>query len=72
MRYGTYKGRQVRIDDNNLMVDLVTGAALGYATDALLGLGDNGDGLVLGAIGAAIGGPVGGIVGGLLGGLFDD
>lgn len=71
-RYINYGGRQAILRDNGTIVDALTGAALGFATDALLGSGDNADGAILGAIGGALGGPVGGILGGLLGGLLDD
>lgn len=73
MRHINYQGRRAVVLDDRTIVDAITGAALGFATDALLGSGDNIDGMVLGAVGSALGfGPVGGIVGGLLGGLFDD
>lgn len=71
--YTTRNGRRCLVRDDNTIIDVLTGAAVGFATDALMGGDDNGDGALLGALAGGLGLGLGGaVVGGLLGGLFDD
>lgn len=65
-------GRPYIVREDSMVVDALTGAALGFGLDVLMGSDSNLDGAILGGIGGAVLGPIGGIAGGLLGGLFDD